>query len=256
MGSVTPHVLLRRAQYARTEDATFSLAMARDFVIAKLEHLHTLLVRHNRETDNAQVAAVTVQLKHDLARAPAAQSIGTLLGIEGTATRAYFKGYRCFFGTEWRFIDRNRRPPADPVNVLLSLGYTLLGNIAEGAIQTAGLDPYAGFLHGVAYNRPGLALDLLEEFRPVVDGLVLWACHSGQILPSDFTPGPGNRPVVLGERGLKLFIQAFEKRLERKLTHPGSGLQTNLRRCIFEQALQVAARIKDGKPGYDGMGWR
>lgn len=256
VGSLTPHVLLRRAQYARTGEPGFVLTTARGLVSAKLIHLHTLLVRHNREKEDAVVQAAAGQIKASLERVEAQASLANLLGLEGTSSRAYFGGYRRFFGEEWRFGDRNRRPPQDPINVLLSLGYTLLTQVTLGAVQTSGLDPYAGFLHDVAYNRPALALDLLEEFRPVVDGLVLWCCHSGQITPSDFEPGPPERPIVLLEGGLKRFIQAFEQRLDRKFTHPQRGVQMALRQCILEQARQIANRVMNNEPGYQGMGWR
>jgi CRISPR-associated protein Cas1 len=177
-------------------------------------------------------------------------------GGEGSATAAYFSGYRRLFDPAWRFENRNRRPPTDPINVLLSLGYTLLTQLAHSAVQAAGLDPYAGFLHEVAYNRPALALDLVEEFRPVVDGVVLWAVHSNQLTPQDFSPGPAERPVVLSPDGLRRFLKAFETRLEQRYTHPIRKQQLSLRQCLFEQARQIADRILENRPGYTGMGFR
>jgi CRISP-associated protein Cas1 len=256
VGSVTPHVLLRRAQYQRTVEPQYVLQTARDLVAAKLLHLHTLLVRHNREQDDVTIASAASQIKTNLSRVEDMSSLAELLGLEGTSTRAYFGGYRRFFGPEWRFSDRNRRPPQDPINVLLSLGYTLLTQVALGAMQAVGLDPYAGFLHDVAYNRPALALDLLEEFRPVIDGLILWCCHGRQITPEDFSPGPAERPVILSEAGMRRYIQAFEGRLDRRFTHPQRGVQMPLRQCVLEQARQVANRIQNNEPGYQGMGWR
>ncbi len=255
-GSLTPHVLLRRVQYQRTVEPAYILQTARGLVSAKLLHMHTLLVRHNREGHDAIVQAAAEQIKANLERVAQMSSLAELLGLEGISSRAYFGAYRRFFGPEWRFCDRNRRPPQDPINVLLSLGYTLLNQVTLGAVQTTGLDPYAGFLHDVAYNRPALALDLLEEFRPVIDGLILWCCHGGQITPADFSAGPPERPVVLGEAGLKRYIQAFEQRLERRFTHPQRGLQMPLRQCVLEQARQIAQRIQNNEPGYQGMGWR
>jgi CRISPR-associated protein Cas1 len=148
---------------------------------------------------------------------------------------------------------RNRRPPAAPVNVLLSF-YTLLAQAAAGAVQSAGLDPYAGFLHEVAYNRPALALDLMEEFRPVVDGVVLWACRSGRVTPADF-PRSARTPGCWG-RGRRRFIQAYEERMEGRFTHPIRGEKLAMRLCLLEQARQVAARVKNGLAGYQGMGFR
>jgi len=138
----------------------------------------------------------------------------------------------------------------------LSFGDPLLAQLPVSAAQAAGLDPYAGFLHEVAYNRPALGLDLLEEFRPVVDGVALWCCNGGQVKPQDFSPGPPERPILLGEGGQKRFIQAYEQRLEVKFTHPLRQAQFPLRQCVLEQARQIAHRVQTGTAGYQGMGFR
>ena len=256
VGQVTPHVPLRRAQYRRLEDEAFVLQMAQGFVASKLAHLRALLARHNKELGDAPIAAAIEQI--DAARESVARktNLSGLRGLEGSATAAYFLGYRRLFGPEWNFHDRNRRPPADPVNVLLSFGYTLLAQAAGSAVQAAGLDPYAGFLHEVAYNRPALGLDLMEEFRPVVDGVVLWCCRGGQLSPDHFRPGPPERPVVLEEAGRRVFLQAYEERMSQSFTHPLRGERLPLRQCLLEQARQVANRLTEGKAGYQGMGFR
>jgi len=243
VGPITPHVPLRQAQYACLAQPAFKLELAKAFVSAKLNHQRVVLLRHNRDHDDPQVIALIEQLR--LAQESVARRtvLSALLGVEGAATAAYFGGLKRLFGPEWRFEDRNRRPPRDPVNVLLSFGYTLLAQLASSAVQAVGLDPYAGFLHEIAYNRPALALDLMEEFRPIVDRLVLWCCHSGQLTPADFSAGDAERPVILGEAGKRRFIQAYETRLDQRFTHPLRGEQYPLRQCILEQARQVAACI-------------
>jgi CRISPR-associated protein Cas1 len=162
---------------------TSACALAQGFVAAKLAHQRTLLQRHNRE-----LGARGDRLGHRAAGRGGQH--GGAAHHRGLADRPRRRGHRGLLQrlppavrAEWKFERRARRPPPDPVNVLLSLGYTLLGNSARGAVQAAGLDPYAGFLHEYVYNRPSLALDLLEEFRPVVDGIVLWACRGGQVTP-------------------------------------------------------------------------
>lgn len=255
-GSLTPHVPLRRAQYRTLEQPQFALRMAQGMVRAKLEHQRTLLRRHQHEADSHAVAAALSGLDDFLRHVEHKTTLASLRGLEGAATAAYFSGYRRFFDPAWKFEARQRRPPPDPVNVLLSLGYTLLAELATSAVRTVGLDPYAGYLHEVVYNRPALGLDLMEEFRPVVDGLVLWACRSGQITPEDFSPGDAERPVVLGERGRRVFLQAFEERMERRFTHPLSQQSLTLRQCLIEQARQIAQRILEDRPGYQGMGFR
>jgi len=140
--------------------------------------------------------------------------------------------------------------------VLLSFGYTLLAEAAASAVQAVGLDPYAGFLHEVAYNRPALGLDLMEEFRPVVDGVVLWCLNSGIITPKDFEAGPPERPVILKPEGQRRFLQAYEQRLETRFTHPLRQMQLPLRQCLIEQARQIAHCIQEGNPNYIPMGFR
>jgi len=255
IGELTPHVPLRRAQYRRLDDPAFVLAMAQGFVTAKLSHLRALLLRHNRQLGDATIVAAVDQINRGLEAVPRKTALAALRGVEGAATAAYFGGFRRLFGPEWRFERRERRPPADPVNVLLSLGYTLLAQAAAGAAQIAGLDPYGGFLHDFVYNRPALGLDLMEEFRPVVDGVVLWCCRGGQITPADFTPGPPDRPVELSEAGLRRFIQAYETRLDQCYTHPLRGVRLPMRQCLIEQARQVADRILNGQAGHRGMGF-
>ncbi len=256
VGEMTPHVPLRRAQYRALDDPAFVLEMARRFVRAKLLHQKALLLRNSRPERSEKVAQAVMYLDQALEALPRKTALSSLRGAEGSATAAYFRGLRSFFGPQWRFHDRNRRPPRDPVNVLLSLGYTLLVHLTLAAVQTVGLDPYAGFLHEYVYNRPALALDLAEEFRPVVDGVALWACGSQVVTPQDFTDGPPARPVLLSEAGKRRFLRAWEERLEKKFTHPVRGQRLPLRQCLIEQARQIARAVQEGKATYTPMGFR
>lgn len=256
VGAVTPHVPLRRAQYRALEKPEFVLQTARALTAAKLGHQRALLLRHNREPQDAVMAAAIAQLDEARQNTARKTCLNSLRGLEGSATAAYFQGFRRLFDPRWRFDDRNRRPPRDPVNVLLSFGYTLLAQAAGSAVQAVGLDPYAGFLHEIAYNRPSLGLDLMEEFRPVVDGVVLWCCRSGQLEPRHFSPGPPERPLVLEDAGRRVFLQAYEQRLDQTFTHPLRGLKLPLRQCLIEQARQLGQRVMDDRPGYTGMGFR
>lgn len=256
VGELTPHIQVRKAQYKALDQAAFVLEMARGFVEAKLKHQRVLLRRHGQESRDPVIDQAIHQISQALESLSHKTALSSLRGLEGSATAAYFSGYRRFFNAGWDFSDRNRRPPADPVNVLLSFGYTLLAQQASMAVQTAGLDPYAGFLHEIAYNRPALALDLMEEFRPVVDGVVLWCCRGGSLTPADFSSGPPERPVILSEPGVKRYIQAFEERMESRFTHPLRGVQLTLRQCLVEQARQVAGRLLEKRPGWQGMGFR
>ena len=261
---LTPHVPLRKAQYALLGEGPFGLEMAKGFVRAKLEHQRALLQRHNRPRGDAAIQGAVEQISAALKKLPTKTKVSSLRGLEGAASAAYFGGFKKLFGEEWHFEKRQRRPPPDPVNALLSFGYTLLAQTCSGAVQAVGLDPYAGFLHELVYNRPALGLDLMEEFRPVLDGLVLWCCNSGQISPDDFEIGLEETPegeeglpgARLCEAGKRNYLKAFEERFSRSFTHPITGQKLPLRQCIHEQARQVRRCIESAEPQYRGMGFR
>lgn len=255
-GPATPHVLLRRRQYRCQEEGRFVLAMAQSFVRGKLSNMRTLLMKHNRERGDALIQAAIEALGAALVRVPRTTALSSLSGVEGAATAAYFGGWKRLLKGDWRFEKRQRRPPPDPINVLLSFGYTLLAHTAQSAIEAVGLDPYAGFLHGVEYNRPSLALDLMEEFRAVVDGVVLWCCNSGEITPEDFAPGDAERPVVIGPEAKKKFIQAYERRMDQLIFHPYQKARLPLRRCLQAQARLIVECIHKGQPAYAPMIFR
>ena len=256
ISSITPHVPLRRAQYRALDDPEFPLSLAKGFVTAKLQHQRALLIRHNRERNEDEIHICTEQIKTALTKIPRKVNLNSLSGLEGSASATYFRGLKHLFDSQWGFKKRNRRPPKDPVNVLLSLGYTLLAQTAFGAVSTVGLDPYAGFLHQIVYNRPALALDLMEEFRPVVDGIVLWCLNGKIITQDDFAPGDEKLPVLLQDEGKRRFLKAFEDRFDNRFTHPIRGERLTMRQCILEQARQVTRCIREKQPIYRGMGFR
>ncbi len=257
-GHDTPHVALRRRQYAALEDPAWTLQMVRGLVTAKIQHQRGLLQRYRRRKSSvpAGVDAAIAHLQAALQTAGRKQSANALRGVEGTAARAYFGGLKALFRPACRFSGRNRRPPRDPVNVLLSLGYTILLQKAQSAVQAVGLDPYAGFLHTAVYGRPALALDLMEEFRPVVDGMVLKVCNQGLIAPDDFEPGTPERPIRLSEAGLRRFLKDLEGRFAQRFLHPLRKERLTLNQSLVEQAYQIARRLREGRPGYRGMGFR
>ncbi len=255
-GRITPHCELRRMQYRRLDEPDFRRATACGLLGAKLAHQKALLLRHSPSPRDDEAQAYIGRVEAALASVTRKQTTASLRGLEGAATRAYFHGYRRFFDPQWRFSMRDRRPPGDPINSLLSFGYTLLAHAADGATRAAGLDPFAGFLHETAYNRPALALDLMEEFRPVIDGLVLWICRSGQLKPEDFTPGVTPFSLQMNETARGSFILAYERRMDLPYTHPLRKVKLPIRQCLVEQARQLAARILSNQGGFTGMGFR
>lgn len=257
---------LRRAQFRRLEDPVFALDLARRFVRGKLRNLRTHLGRHQRSRPDDTVAAAMVSIRRATERLPDAADLDTLLGLEGQASSAYFGALgRLFRAPGIRFDRRIRRPPPDPVNVLLSFGYTLLGNVVQGYVELAGLDPHLGALHRPEYGRPSLALDLIEEFRPViVDMTVVRVINTRTITPADFltvgeeapiedewereeaedTGVPAPRRLLFTPAGVKKWVTAFERRLLDRVAYPPSGLQLTYRQVLREQVYRLARHLK------------
>lgn len=257
-GEATPHVALRRAQYRWQADDAFTLALAQRLVAGKIRNQRVLLQRQQRSGHTELLEALS-DLEDYEARAGRTQTHNALLGVEGSATARYFSGYRLLFDPVWKFTDRNRQPPRDPINVLLSFGYTLLTRAAESAVRAVGLDPYVGFLHKDAYNRPSLALDLVEEFRPVIEGLALHVCHHELIRLADFRPGDeaaGERALVLERDAVKRYIGAYEERMGKALQHPRTGEQLALWRFLELQAQEVARCLREGTAAYQAVLFR
>lgn len=239
---------LRRAQYDRDGDSTFCLDLSRAVVGGKLRNQRTLarrLVRRHPHLDDGPLVA----LERGISQSSRAPDLATLRGIEGTAARAYFRLYRAAFDPDWRFRNRNRRPPRDPANALLSLGYTLLTQSLMTALELAGLDPYLGYYHAETYGRPALALDLLEEFRtPVVDSLVLDLTSQRVLQPDDFETDAETGGVVLRPRPLNRFLRRFSRQLESERLVRDVGRRLSYRK-LFEVQARRLARVVQGQDG-------
>ena len=165
----------------------------------------------------------------------------TILGLEGAGSAAYFRCFEKLLADkeQWAFGGRVRRPPTDAVNALLSYGYTLLTSQAGSALQIVGFDQYVGYLHSSTYGRPALALDLMEEFRPLItDSVVLTVLNNRMLAPNDFIVELG--AYRLKKEPRKLFLTRFEERLNEEITHPVFGYKVNYRRCIELQARLIA----------------
>ncbi|WP_298483121.1 CRISPR-associated endonuclease Cas1 [uncultured Chloroflexus sp.] len=258
VGQVTAHVALRQAQYAYAADGERALVLAQSFVEGKLRNQRALLQRfsRNRAEPPPEAIAAADDLTAYIKRVKRTTQLSSLLGVEGSATARYFAGLRSLIGSEWNFRSRQRQPPPDPVNLLLSLGYTLLAHKVLGAVQAAGFDPYLGFLHRLDYGRPSLALDIMEEFRPLlVDSLVVRVCNDGRLRPEHFQPGNAERPVIISDDGKRAFLAAFEERMRTEATHPegadsGPG-KVPYTRCIALQARRLARVIRGQHDTYE-----
>ena len=180
---------LRQAQYRRNDQGDFSHRLAQAIVVGKIRNQRVLAQRLARRHPHIQAQDTLNEMKDAIARTRQAATLDELLGIEGQGARRYFSVYRQAFAPEWTFTKRTRRPPKDPVNTVLSLGYTYLGHAMMSALEAVGLDPYLGFFHAEKYGRPALALDLVEEFRaPVVDSLTLSLFNHHLLDEKDFVP--------------------------------------------------------------------
>lgn len=256
----TRNALLRVSQHDTRHSPTRSLDLARRFVIGKLANMRTLVMRRARgrngkgepQTEDSEVSdldTVAWQLKRWIAGAERAANMDELLGIEGAGSAAYFRCFGSFlqerFGFD--FEKRTRRPPRDPVNALLSLAYTLLLGDLVSACHVVGLDPYVGFLHTPRYGRPSLALDLMEEFRPIVaDSVVVTFINNGQVAPNDFEQLHGG--FFLKESARKRFYAAYERRKAEEITHPVFEYRLPYRRT-FELQARILAKYLMGEIG-------
>ncbi|WP_086793258.1 CRISPR-associated endonuclease Cas1 [Streptomyces thermovulgaris] len=257
-GPYGPDVELRHAQHRLTEKRAAKLDLATAFVSGKIGNMRTCLLRAARDGRLAEAEPVTERLLTARKSALMATSEASLMGVEGAASRDYFAALGRILGPMWSFTQRRRRPPPDPVNALLSFGYTLLTREAVAAVELAGLDPAVGYLHEMRRGRPSLALDLVEEFRPlIVDHLVIGLCTRGQVSPAGFTIDTSGTKGCRMDRGtLRVFLAAYERRMLTAARHPMAGRRVSYRTALTIQARHLADVITDRTPAYIPISWR
>jgi len=263
-GPVSGNVLLRREQYRRMDDPDRGTPILCHVVTAKVHNQRAVVQRVRRDHGDkldAEAAsalddagAALDRVVHRLADTTAAE---TARGLEGEAARAYFGVFRHFLRVDGlTFPGRTRRPPTDPVNALLSFLYTVLTHDCRSAAEAAGLDPQAGFLHRPRPGRPSLALDLLEEFRPVVaDRLALSLINRGQVTAGDFTT-LDNGAVSLDDAARKTVIQAWQERKDTEIRHPFLDEKTTLGLAPALQAQLLARHLRGDLDGYPPFLWK
>ncbi len=252
------NVELRRQQFAAAADPQRCLSLARSFVASKLRNQRTLLRRNAEGLPDEAL----LRLKEAARKARRAPDLPTLLGIEGSGARLYFehfgkmlKGSAQGAGDRFDFEGRNRRPPKDPINALLSFGYALLSKDWSVTLQSVGFDPLMGFYHQPRYGRPALALDLMEEFRPlIVDSVVLSVLNNRVLLPHDFVSLAG--ACSLEPSGKKSFLLAYERRMDELVTHPVFGYRLSYRRVLELQARLLARTLSGELRAYPPFGTR
>ncbi len=240
---------LRLAQMQRVNDPAWSLELARGIVSAKLLNQRSRLAA----TGWAAVPTAMSQIGAALSGAGGATDVDALRGYEGAGAAAYFGAWRSVFQLPWGFQGRAFYPPPDPVNALLSFGYTLLLHDVLNAVQFTGLDPYLGTFHVIEAGRPSLALDLMEEFRPLVVDRIVLELLGGAALRREQFERPPQRPdaVYLDAAGRALVIERYEQVMQAPSRLP-TGEQTPLRRVVLLQAQAVARVVRAEQAAYAG----
>jgi CRISPR-associated protein Cas1 len=255
VGTGHHNVQTRTAQYRASFDDTACLHLARRLVTAKIQNCRTLLRRNwkgDGEEGSKTPAELLTGLKNDMLQAARTHSLQTLLGVEGNAARRYFEQLIAMISPEKRamaggfdFNGRNRRPPKDPVNALLSFAYAMLTREWTVTLSAVGLDPYRGFYHQMRFARPALALDMMEPFRPLVaDSAVITAINNGEVRQEDFIIA--STGCNLKAPGRKRFIAAFERRMNQEVTHPIFNYRLSYRR-LFEVQARLLTRFLSGE---------
>lgn len=266
------NIELRMAQHRLLTDPDFALRLSCRIVAGKIENQRRLLRRYQKRRKTPKIAAALAALRRSSLQVELAEDLDTLRGVEGFAAAAYFSAWPDLLeNADFGFEKRNRRPPRDPINVLLSFGYTLLGNLYHSLIEATGLDPFLGALHAPRYGRPSLVLDLIEEMRPViVDTAALRAANTKTIRASDFekaeaadasieeaweaeeyeedsetgaTPPP-RRPLIFLRPGVKKWLTAYERRLHERSRYEPRDASLELEDIARAQVHLLARHLR------------
>ncbi|MEW6380259.1 MAG: CRISPR-associated endonuclease Cas1 [bacterium] len=217
------NIFLRLAQYECTRTPERKLELAKRFIRGKLANQRTLLLRYQRNHPEVDFSKELDTLNQLIPSISQKKTVESLMGVEGAGSGAYFRGYSRMVSGEFSFKQRRMHPSPDPVNALLSLGYTLMTNELASLAEAVGFDPFIGFLHGFRYGRQSLPLDLVEEFRhPVVDMLTLNLLNKRVLSPEDFVPQE-NKGMYLTREGLKRYLAAYEKRMAKPFVDREGG---------------------------------
>lgn len=262
-GPVTGNVLLRRKQFRMADDDKVSAQVAGFVLTGKFANCRAVLERsvrdHRDKLDQESVKKVSGRLLQYIQKELQKDNLDRMRGIEGDAARQYFSVFdELIFQQkeDFAFTGRNRRPPTDRVNCLLSFIYTLLVHDVRSALESVGLDTSVGFLHRDRPGRPGLALDMMEEFRPVfADRLVLSMINRGQVKPEGFVIKESGA-VHMDDDTRKIVLTTYQKRKQEDLIHPFLNEKVQIGKLFFVQALLLARFIRGDLDGYPPFIWK
>jgi CRISPR-associated protein Cas1 len=256
-GAVSGNVLLRVAQHKAAGEPESAFDIARSLVAGKLRNQRQVLLRGAREAkaqeDADALSRAALNLAASLRAVPGAATLDALRGVEGEAARGYFETLNRLVRADLRATfamnGRSRRPPRDRMNALLSFFYSMLMNDCRSACEAAGLDPQIGFLHAVRPGRAALALDLMEEFRPLADRLALTLINRGQVARADFVEREGGAVLLEGD-ARKAVVVAYQERKQEAVTHPLLAESVPLGLLPLVQARLLARRVRGDAPAY------
>lgn len=240
--------LIRQGQYAVATDSQRCLELAKCFVHGKLTNSVRFCQRQKKRNTDAVKSAVG-SMRQTLSNLENAKNLDALLGYEGTGAAAHYRAFREFLTHDWGFTTRQFRPPPDPINAMLSLGYTLLHNHVYAFINVVGLDPYRGYFHQPKHGHAALASDLMEEFRQIiVDGYVLSTINNNRLRPDDFEQT--NKGIRFTKEALNRFLTGYYGRMQQTFQHPTRNEQTTYLRCIELQVRHLARVITGEETTY------
>jgi CRISPR-associated protein Cas1 len=262
-GPVSGNVLLRRQQYRNADDPSFSSAMAKFFVTGKVYNCRTVILRalrdHTDKVDEKALGDVAERLSSILMHLQQDMALDCARGFEGEAAKIYFRVFDQLITNQkadFFFRERSRRPPLDRMNCLLSFLYTLILHDARSALESVGLDPAVGFLHRDRPGRPGLALDIMEEFRPfLADRLVLSLVNLGQLKAKGFKITETGA-VLMDDDTRKTVLKAYQKRKQEEIMHPFLNEKMEIGLLFYAQALLLARFLRGDLDGYPPFLWK
>jgi len=262
-GPVSGNVLLRREQYRKADDLAFSAGVAKFILTGKITNCRTVLQRalrdHGDKIDEQGLRSAVTRLNRQLEFFDQEYPLDVLRGLEGDSAHIYFSVFDHLIVAQkdaFRFDERNRRPPLDNVNCLLSFIYTLVMHDVRSALETVGLDPAVGFLHRDRPGRSGLALDLMEEFRPfIADRLALSLINLQQVQDKGFKKMDSGA-VIMNDDTRKTLLVAYQERKQEEITHPFLGEKVMIGIIFHIQALLMARYLRGDLDGYPPFIWK
>jgi CRISP-associated protein Cas1 len=242
------NILLRMRQYQTYQENSFRVKIAKTIIKAKISNARVLLMRYARNHPEINLDETKTQLGECITRVDGKESIKSLMGIEGIAASLYFRAFGRMFRRDLQFERRQRRPARDPVNALLSFGYVLITNEMLSVICSIGFEPYIGYLHGVDYGRPSLALDMIEEFRhSIIDRFTLYLINNQVLKENDFED-KGDDGIYLKNEPKKTYFVQFEKYMNKEVENNITTEKKTYRSLFKLQAHKLMNTILKDEP--------